>query len=271
MRIFPSTHYSMGGLWVDYETDSQTGGMARVSPKNHATSISGLYAAGECDFAYHGANRLGANSLLSASFSGRVAGDAMAAYIKNAKTSAADRPASLFDAEQKRQQEQNQQITSRTSGENPFALHRAIGDLMRAHVFVERSNEGLDQALAAISELKQRSQNIALDDHSEWANQSLSWARQVQDMIVLAEVITQCARSRDECRGSHYKAEFELKIPEGKFEGDPEYAEYKAKWKANNEKWMKLTVATHTEDGPQIDYKPFDTSVLAPEKPRDYR
>ena len=70
MRIFPATHYSMGGLWVDYEKDEQTGGMARVSPKNHATNVPGLYACGECDFAYHGANRLGANSLLSASYSG---------------------------------------------------------------------------------------------------------------------------------------------------------------------------------------------------------
>ena len=68
MKIFPSTHYSMGGLWVDYETDGQTGGMTRISPRNHATSIPGLYACGECDYAYHGANRLGANSLLSASW-----------------------------------------------------------------------------------------------------------------------------------------------------------------------------------------------------------
>jgi succinate dehydrogenase / fumarate reductase flavoprotein subunit len=88
---------------------------------------------------------------------------------------------------------------------------------------------------------------------------------------VLAEVITRCARSRDECRGSHYKAEFELKVPEGKFEGDPEYEEYKARWKANNEKWLKHTVVTHTPDGPRIDYKPVDTSIMTPEKPRDYR
>jgi succinate dehydrogenase / fumarate reductase flavoprotein subunit len=90
-------------------------------------------------------------------------------------------------------------------------------------------------------------------------------------MIVMAEVIAKGARMRDECRGSHYKAEFELKVPEGKFEGDPEYEEYKAEWKANNKKWMKLTVATHTADGPKIEYQPFDISILLPEKPRDYR
>ena len=271
MKIFPATHYSMGGLWVDYETDAQTGGMARVHPNNHVTNIPGLYAAGECDFAYHGANRLGANSLLSASFSGRVAGDAAAAYIKNLGKSNGELGDTIYDTERKRQEEINHTISARSNGENPFALHREIGDLMREHVFVERDNAGLDKALAAIADLKQRSTNISLDDKSGWANQSLSWGRQVQDMIVLAEAITKCARMRDECRGSHYKAEFELKIPEGKFEGDPEFEEYKAKWKANNEKWLKHTIVTHTPDGPTIDYSPVDTSVLAPDKPRDYR
>ena len=271
MKIFPATHYSMGGLWVDYEADGQTGAMTHVHPKNHATSIPGLYACGECDFAYHGANRLGANSLLSASFSGRVAGDAAVAYTKNIKKSNGELPESLYESERKRQEECNQRILSRDTGENPFALHHETGDLMREHVFVERSNEGLDIALETLAQLKQRSQNVALDDRGSWANQSLSWARQVQDMIVLAEVIAKCARMRDECRGSHYKGEFELKIPEGKFEGDPEYDEYKAKWKANNDKWLKHTLVTHSPAGPTVDYAPVDTSILAPEKPRDYR
>ena len=270
MRIFPATHYSMGGLWVGYEKDEQTSGMARVSPKNHATSIPGLYACGECDFAYHGANRLGANSLLSASFSGRVAGDAAGAHVKTGHTNG-ELPESKLEAERKRQEEINKGIISSDSGENPFALHRELGELMREHVFVERSNEGLDKALNGIAKLKERAARVSLDDRSGWANQSLSWARQAQDMIVLAEVIAKSARLRDECRGSHYKAEFELKIPEGKFEGDPEYEEYKAKWKANNEKWLKHTVATHSEDGPQISYAPVDLSLLPPEKPRDYR
>jgi len=271
MKIFPATHYSMGGLWVDFEKDEQTGGMVGIHPRNHATSIPGLYAAGECDFAYHGANRLGANSLLSASYSGQVAGDAAVAYAKGLGKNGDGLPQSAYDNERARQEGINQAILSSDGGENAFALHREIGDLMRQHVFVERSNEGLDQALDGIGKLKERSLKISLDDTGGWANQSLSWARQVQDMIVLAEAIAKGARMRDECRGSHYKAEFELKIPEGKFEGDPEFDEYKAKWKANNEKWLKHTMVTHTEDGPRIDYKPVDISVLPPEKPRDYR
>jgi succinate dehydrogenase / fumarate reductase flavoprotein subunit len=271
IMIFPATHYSMGGLWVSFETDGNGGGMARIHPKNHATSIPGLYAAGECDFAYHGANRLGANSLLSTSFSGRLAGDSVAAYIKGLGRHCDETPERAYEAERKRQEDKNRAIMVREGGENPFALHRETGEVMRGHVFVERSNEGLDEALEALKKLKERSRKIALDDHSSWANQSLSWARQVQDMIVLAEVIAKSARMRDECRGSHYKAEFELKVPEGKFEGDPEYEEYKAQWKANNEKWLKHTIATYTADGPQIDYAPVDVSILPPEKPRDYR
>jgi succinate dehydrogenase / fumarate reductase flavoprotein subunit len=74
MEIFPAPHYSMGGLWIDWEKDAASGGMRPGSPRNHQTSVPGLFACGECDGGYHGANRLGANSLLSASFSGRVAG-----------------------------------------------------------------------------------------------------------------------------------------------------------------------------------------------------
>jgi succinate dehydrogenase / fumarate reductase flavoprotein subunit len=271
MKIFPTTHYSMGGLWVSYETDAKTGGMVQIHPKNHATSIPGLYAAGECDFAYHGANRLGANSLLSASYSGQVAGDAAVAYIKGLGKSNGEVAESYYDNERKRQEEINKTIISSDADENPFALHRELGDLMREHVFVERNNEGLDKALNGIGKLKERAGKVSSDDKGSWVNQSLSWARQVQDMVVLAEAIAKGARLRDECRGSHYKAEFELKIPEGKFEGDPEYDEYKAKWKANNDKWLKHTIVTHSKDGPQIEYKPVDTSVLPPEKPRDYR
>jgi succinate dehydrogenase / fumarate reductase flavoprotein subunit len=271
MKIFPSVHYSMGGLLVSYAKDEQTGGMKGLHPDNHATTIPGLYACGECDSAFHGANRLGANSLLSASFSGMIAGTAAGAYIKGLDQSSADVPQSVYDQEQARQEVINQGIIDSNGTENAFTLHRELGELMHEHVFVERSNEGLDRGLEGIKKLKERSGRIHLDDQGGWANQSLSWARQVQDMIVLAEVIAKGARLRDECRGSHYKAEFELKIPEGKFEGDPEYEEYKAKWKANNEKWMKLTIATHSEDGPKIEYQPFDMSILPPEKPRDYR
>ncbi|MEZ6086149.1 MAG: FAD-binding protein [Phycisphaerae bacterium] len=70
MKIFPAIHYSMGGLWADYVKNQKTGGLVEKAPKNHMTNVTGLYAIGEADYQYHGANRLGANSLLSCIFTG---------------------------------------------------------------------------------------------------------------------------------------------------------------------------------------------------------
>lgn len=271
MEIFPAPHYSMGGLWVDWEKDSATGGMQAGSPRNHQTSLPGLFACGECDGAYHGANRLGANSLLSASFSGRVAGEAAAAYVKG--LARVSRPAAgpFLDQERARQEEINRRILGSEGGENPFALHRELGDLMTAKVGVERENHALDEAIAGIGELKERFGRVSLDERGAWANASLPYARQVFDMMVLAEVIAVSARRRDECRGSHHKPAFELEIPEGRFPGDPEWDDYLARWKENNERWLRTTVARPTPEGPAIEYLPVDTSVLPPETPRDYR
>jgi succinate dehydrogenase / fumarate reductase, flavoprotein subunit len=85
MRIFPAVHYSMGGLWADY-TKSGDGGLLPGAPNNHMTNIEGLYALGECDYHYHGANRLGANSLLSCIFSGLFTGTSIVNYASNQKS-----------------------------------------------------------------------------------------------------------------------------------------------------------------------------------------
>ncbi|MCP4144496.1 MAG: succinate dehydrogenase flavoprotein subunit [bacterium] len=271
MKIFPAVHYSMGGLWVDWELDGESGGMKQPSDRNHQTSIPGLFACGECDGAYHGANRLGANSLLSASYSGRVAGESVVAYIKGLKRSSDEIDEQRYTDEKARQEAMNQKILDNKDGENPFRLHNELGDLMRAKCSIIRDNKRLDECLVELKELQKRSQNISLDDSAEWDNQSLVYARQVQDMMILAEVIVKSARDRDECRGSHWKPEFEMLIPEGKFPGDPEFEEYRERWKANNDKWLKTTVAAHSDSGPQISYEDLDMSLYPPEKPRDYR
>jgi succinate dehydrogenase / fumarate reductase flavoprotein subunit len=270
MKIFPAVHYSMGGLWVDYEVDGNTGAMARKHPKNHQTNIPGLFAAGECDFQYHGANRLGANSLLSASFSGAIAGDAVSLYLASLGKSGDAVSETVVNEEVKKQKELNDGILKRAGGENPFALHKDLGKVMQDWVRVERSNQELDMAMEALQELKERAKNISLDDNSGWANASLPYARQVQDMIIMGEVVAKSARMRDECRGSHYKPEFELKMPDAR-PGEPAYDEYVTKWKANNARWLKHTMATHTDKGPEITYRPVNTSVLSPDVPRDYR
>jgi len=271
MEIFPAAHYAMGGLWVDYETDPETGGMKAGSPRNHATSIPGLYACGECDYAYHGANRLGANSLLSASFSGRVAGEAVASWLAGLTTGCENLDEAPFAREVKYQNQINHHFMHAAGDQNPYALHKALGALMTARVGVVRDNAGLDQAIAGLAELEQRFARLNLAEANPWSNQGLVHARQVFDMIKLAQVMAASARARDECRGAHYKPEFELKVPEGKFPGDPAYDVYVQRWRTNNDLWLKTTVADYRPEGPRIRFEPVDLSLLPPDMPRDYR
>lgn len=269
MQIFPAAHYAMGGLWVDFERDPRTGGLRAGSPRNHATSIPGLYACGECDYAYHGANRLGANSLLSASYSGRVAGEAVTSYLRG--LGPREFPQDRANAEAAQQETINRRFMTAHGDQNPYALHRELGELMTAKVGVVRDNRELDAADAALQSVIERFDRLDLSESSAWANQSLAYARQVSDMAQLARVMARSARARDECRGAHHKPEFALPLPAGKRPGDPEYAAYTERWKANNDRWLKSTVASHTAEGPVIRYEDVDTSVLAPEQPRDYR
>ncbi|HET7751304.1 MAG TPA: succinate dehydrogenase (quinone) flavoprotein subunit, partial [Terriglobales bacterium] len=108
MKIFPGMHYTMGGLWVDYK---------------QATNIPGLYAAGECEYQYHGANRLGANSLVSCIFGGEVAGPATVEYARAQKAAPGN---GHFDAERKRQEEINAKLLKADGSENPFQIWREL-------------------------------------------------------------------------------------------------------------------------------------------------
>ena len=271
MKIFPSVHYAMGGLWVDFERDETSGGLKWGSPRNHATNIPGLYACGECDYGYHGANRLGANSLLSASFSGRVAGEAVSAYGQGLERGCQDMPSSLYDKELHRQARINKRLLAADGPENPYALHIELGEIMTTHANVVRDNKGLDSALEQLTVLEERFWKLSLGEQSGWANQSLSYARQLHEMIELGRVLVKGARERDESRGSHFKPEFDLQLPEDKYPGDPEYDAYVARWKRNNDQWLKTTLAEYAPDGPRISYQAVDTSVMPPEHPRDYR
>jgi succinate dehydrogenase / fumarate reductase flavoprotein subunit len=270
MEIYPAAHYAMGGLWIDFEKAAD-GGLAHGSARNHASNIPGLYVCGEADYAYHGANRLGANSLLSASFSGRLAGESVVAYIKGLAACCHDLPNQVYEQQCKQQRLINESLLKCSGEENPYLLHEELGRIMNSKVGVVRDNRELDQALDELQVLRQRSRQINIGDCSGWTNQNLQYARQVQEMIKLAQVIAASARARDECRGAHYKPEFELPIPEGKFPGDPEFEAYRKAWKANNDAWLKTTLAEYAEQGPKISYAAVDTSVLPPEQPRDYR
>ena len=237
MRVFPAVHYSMGGLWVDYER-GQDGSLAKGSPRNQATNIEGLYAAGECDYQYHGANRLGANSLLSCIYAGLVAGPAMASYRRNMKGSAYDAPKSTFDKAEKRERAKYTELLKRDGAEfkeNPYLLHKELGETMLLDCTIERHNDKLDKVLAKIDELEDRTKSAGVLDLSDHANRGAQFVRHLQNMLVLARVIAQGARNRDESRGAHFKPAFKER---------------------DDANWLRTTMAMYKEDGGRsaVDY-----------------
>lgn len=271
MEIFPAPHYSMGGLWVDYAKDDASGGVIAGSPRNHATNISGLYACGECDYAYHGANRLGANSLLSTSYSGRVAGEAVVGYLQGLEASCATVAQSHYDEVLARQRQINRDLLAQRGGPNVYTLHRELGELMTSACGVIRDNARIDRGIVQLAELKARFASVDITESGQWANQGLMMARQLGDMIELAAGMLAAARARDECRGSHFKADFELSIPDGAFPGDPAFEDYRVRWHANNDAWLKTTLIDWNGGQPHVSYAAVDTSVVPPQEPRDYR
>jgi succinate dehydrogenase / fumarate reductase, flavoprotein subunit len=208
MRVFPAVHYSMGGLWVDFER-AHNGSLVLGSPRNQATSIPGLYACGEVEYQYHGANRLGANSLLSCLWGGMVAGPAIAAYRKNMQRSAWDLPSSLFDRAQRREQKKFEAVLAMNGDENPYALHEELAQTMLIDCTIERHNPTLDRVLAKIEEIDERARKIGVTDTATGKmNQGAQFVRHLRNMIVLARVIALGAKKRDESRGAHFKPEF---------------------------------------------------------------
>jgi succinate dehydrogenase / fumarate reductase flavoprotein subunit len=233
MKIFPAVHYSMGGMWVDY---------------NQMTNVPGLFAAGECDFQYHGANRLGANSLVSSIFGGMVAGPKAIEYIKGLKKSASDVDEKYYTGEKQRHTEKYESILRLNGNENAYVLHKELGEWMIDNMTVVRYNKKLQETDNKIVELMQRYRNININDTARWNNQGVAFTRQLWNMLELARAMTIGALLRNESRGAHYKPEF------------PE---------RDDEQFMKTTLAKHTANGPEISYEEIDISLIQPRK-RDY-
>ncbi len=267
MVIFPGMHYSMGGLYVTFDADPRTQTPAEGSPKNQSTNIPGLYAAGEADYAFHGANRLGANSLLSCIYSGMIGGPAMAAYAKNNATSAAAKSEKYFNDAKKYWQDRFTTIKAMAGAENPYQISKELGELMTENCTVVRYNDRLKKSVEKIREMKERWKNCNVLDTGGVANRSLSFTNQLWNMLELGEVIATSALLRDESRGAHYKPDFSLPEPKSK---DPrEDGEWMALWKKRHEKWAKTTMAAYAAEGPKISYEDIATPVLEPE-PRWY-
>ncbi|RKG54577.1 succinate dehydrogenase flavoprotein subunit [Corallococcus sp. AB011P] len=267
MVIFPGMHYSMGGLHVSFEADSRTQTPLDGSPVNQSTRIPGLYAAGEADYAFHGANRLGANSLLSCIYSGMIGGPAMVAFAKNQETSAAAMPEKYFADAKKYWQDRFATIKAMNGQENPYQIAKELGEVMTENCTVVRYNDRLKKTIERVRELKQRWNNVNVLDTGVVANRALSYTNQVWNMLELGEVIATSALLRDESRGAHYKPDFSL--PEPKVKDPTKDPEWMALWRQRHEKWAKTTIATYAAQGPQISYQDLPTPVLEPE-PRWY-
>jgi len=235
MKIFPGMHYTMGGLWVDF--------------RQH-TNIPGVMAAGECEYQYHGANRLGANSLVSCIWGGFVAGPEAVKYAKGLKKKSEEVSSTVFEAEKKRQEEINARLMSSDGGENPFRIWRELGEIMTKNVTVIRYNKNIRETDQKLVELLERFRRINLSDRTMWANTTVVFARQLYNMLQLSRVIAQGAAMRDESRGAHYKPDF------------PE---------RDDKNWLKTTKASFAPDAdePRFEFEPVDISLLPP-RPRRY-
>jgi len=232
MKIFPGMHYTMGGIWVDFE---------------QMTNIPGIFAAGECEYQYHGANRLGANSLVSCIYGGFQAGPNAIRYAKSLPAQEGDGGAA---AELKRQAEINAGLMKSDGTENPFKLWRELGATMTEHATVIRYNKGLKLADNKVLELLDRYKKINLSDRSQWANTSFAFTRQLKNMLELSRTITLGAMLRDESRGAHYKPDFPDR---------------------NDERFLKTTKASFTGavEGPKFEYEEVDIQYIKP-RPRRY-
>jgi len=243
MRIYPAIHYTMGGAWVDYPA---TEDKDRLDRFKQMTSIRGCFNAGESDYLYHGANRLGANALLSCLFGGLVAAGEIQRYVESCKEREIDE--SIFDKALTLEEEKKREILARDGEENVHLLHEELSTLMMQHASVERNNEDLQHTIQEIKALRERLKNISLSDKGDFCNQTYIFANQFGPMLELALCIVKSAYLRNESRGSHYK---------------------EACKERDDEKFLKHTIASFDPDEPIISYRPVDVRYLKPEQ-RNY-
>ncbi|MBZ5702185.1 MAG: succinate dehydrogenase flavoprotein subunit [Acidobacteriia bacterium] len=234
MKVFPAMHYTMGGIWVNNE--------------DQATNVPGIYAAGECDYQYHGANRLGANSLVSCIFGGGIAGPAAVKYAKNLEKGSESADPAIFERERKRQAAMNDALIKQDGSENPVTIWKEMGDVMSEHVTVTRYNKNLELADGKLQALAARFKKINLSDRTQWSNQTLNFTRELGNMLVLARVMTLGALARNESRGAHYK---------------PDYPD------RDDANFLKTTRAKWVNGEIKLTYEAVDTSHIPP-RPRRY-
>ncbi len=216
MRIYPAGHYTMGGLWVDYEL---------------MTTIPGLYAIGEANFSDHGANRLGASSLMQAAGDGyfvlpNTASNFLADEIRIPKIST-DKPE--FAEAEKAAVDRINKLMSVKGKKTASSFHKRLGKIMWDHVGMSRNEEGLKKALSQVKELQEEFwKDLNIPGSANELNQELEKAGRVADNFELAQLLITDALNRKESCGAHFREEYQT--PDGEaMRNDAEYA-YVAAW-----------------------------------------
>ncbi|HWY43167.1 MAG TPA: FAD-dependent oxidoreductase [Candidatus Sulfotelmatobacter sp.] len=187
MEVGPTCHYMMGGIRVEAETAAST--------------VPGLYAAGEAAAGLHGSNRLGGNSLSDLLVFGRRAGKAAAEFANHSS------PAT-FDSSQLEQAEREMLAPfERTEGEFPYPIHRDLQETMGNLVGIFRNEEDLKKALSELDKLKPRLAKVRIDG-SRLFNPGWHLTRDLKNMLLISEAVTRCALARKESRGAHSRLDY---------------------------------------------------------------
>ncbi len=189
MEVGPTLHYMMGGIAVDGETQM--------------TTVSGLFACGECTGGMHGANRLGGNSLSDLLVFGWLAGKGVGVYVGGL----ADSPQVLSDQVEKARRDAVAPL-NRDDGANPYLVHEELQDIMNKDCNIVRSGDGLERAIAELNKLKEKASRIQVSGASQY-NPAWHEALSLRSMIVVAEAVVRAALVRQESRGAHTRLDFE--------------------------------------------------------------
>ncbi|RMD95011.1 MAG: FAD-binding protein, partial [Calditrichaeota bacterium] len=215
MRIYPASHYVMGGLWVDY---------------NLMSTIPGLFVLGEANFSDHGANRLGASALMQGLADGYfIIPYTIGNYIAGTEIQSATTDHEAFKESENAVKQQVEKLLSIKGTRSLLEIHRQLGEIMWEYVGMSRNEAGLKKALQEIPKLREEFWNNALiPGDASTLNKSLEFAGRIADFLELGELIAIDALHRNESCGAHFREEYQT--PDGEAERDDEHFSYVAAW-----------------------------------------
>ncbi len=215
MRIYPAIHYTMGGLWVDYNLQS---------------TIPGLFVIGEANFSDHGANRLGASALMQGLSDGYfVIPYTVGNYLATNKFTKVDASRSEVQSAVASVQQMTDKLLSIKGKRTVDSFHRELGKIVWDHCGMSRTAQGLETAIGQIRALREEYwQNVNVPGSGDDLNQSLEKAGRVADFFELGELMCIDARERNESCGGHFREEYQT--PEGEAQRDDDHFSYVAAW-----------------------------------------